>query len=224
MAIDNIIPLEEWLEWIGGWSWVDFYRVTWNERTSTATVTIGSSHGSATHSFTAGIDGTTMIDGTMFVSHSLFSNIFEPIIQQPGLIHTPGRDTLMAGLMAIPIVGVVRGAWKLSQNVSNALQTAPASSFDGNPVNPAVLRGKTTVVSNSGQRINITPASNHSTTQSTRLQGTPNSSVDIVDHAGNVKIRRWFDASGNQMRDVDFTHHGNPGMHPVWPHTHGPRS
>jgi len=225
MSNDNLIPLKQWMETIGGWCWIDSHSLIWNEQTSTATVTISSSHGSATHAFTVGVDRTTMLNGTMFVSHSLFSDTFGSIIQQPGLVHTPWRDTLVTGLMSVPVIGAVRGGWLLYQRAAGAMaRTVPASAFDGNPVDPALLRGRTTVISNNGQRINITPASNHSTTQASNLQGVANSSVDIVDHAGRVKIRRWFDAGGNQIRDVDFTNHGNPGRHPIWPHTHGPRN
>ena len=47
-----------------------------------------------------------------------------------------------------------------------------------------------------------------------------NSSVDILDGNGNIKTRRWFDENGNAIRDVDYTNHGNPKMHPEWPHEH----
>ncbi len=92
------------------------------------------------------------------------------------------------------------------------------------------LRGKgkssttTKVTSNLGNEIDITPSANHTTTiKNPGLRGTPNSSIDIVDSAGNIKTRRWFDSDGMQIRDVDFTNHGNAKLHPEWPHEHGKR-
>ena len=82
----------------------------------------------------------------------------------------------------------------------------------------------TTVTSNLGNVIDITPSVNHTTTtKNPGLKGTPNSSVDIVDSVGNIKTRRWFDSNGMQIRDVDFTNHGNAKLHPEWPHEHGTR-
>ena len=85
--------------------------------------------------------------------------------------------------------------------------------------------GSTTkVTSNLGNEIDITPSTNHTTTtKNPGLKGTPNSSIDIVDSAGNIKTRRWFDSNGMQIRDVDFTNHGNAKLHPEWPHEHGTR-
>ncbi len=85
--------------------------------------------------------------------------------------------------------------------------------------------GKTTkVTSNLGNEIDITPSANHTTTtKNPGLKGTPSSSIDIVDSAGNIKTRRWFNDDGMQMRDVDFTNHGNAKLHPEWPHEHGTR-
>ena len=85
--------------------------------------------------------------------------------------------------------------------------------------------GKATkITSNLGKEIDITPSTNHTTTtKNPGLKGTPNSSVDIVDSAGNIKTRRWFDFNGIQVRDVDFTNHGNAKLHPEWPHEHGAR-
>ena len=93
----------------------------------------------------------------------------------------------------------------------------------GKAVGAVAKKGGTTVTSNAGRAIDITPAKNHSTTRSTSLQGRPNSSVDILNKRGEVVTRRWFDSKGNQIRDVDFTKHGNPVLHPEVPHTHGPR-
>ena len=90
--------------------------------------------------------------------------------------------------------------------------------FDGNPVPPAQLKGATTVVNNKGQRIDIRPSAEHSTTKASPIHGKANSSVDLLDYAGNIKIRRWFGQNGEHIRDVHFTHHGNPGKHQVWPH------
>ena len=49
----------------------------------------------------------------------------------------------------------------------------------------------TKVTSNLGNEIDITPSSNHSTVpKNPGPKGTPNSSVDILDNAGNVATRR----------------------------------
>ena len=81
------------------------------------------------------------------------------------------------------------------------------------------------VKTNLGNEINITPSPNHSTTtKNPGLKGTPNSSVDILDANGGIKTRRWFGPDGSQIRDVDFTNHGNSKVHPEWPHEHGPRN
>ncbi len=80
------------------------------------------------------------------------------------------------------------------------------------------------VKTNLGNEIDITPSKNHSTTtKNPGLEGKPNSSIDILDQNGNIKTRRWYGPDGKQIRDVDFTNHGNPKKHPEWPHEHGPR-
>ena len=96
----------------------------------------------------------------------------------------------------------------------------------GNKVADKVSESSSTtkVTSNLGNEIDITPSTNHTTTKKNPgLKGTPNSSIDIVDSAGNIKTRRWFDSDGMQIRDVDFTNHGNAKLHPEWPHEHGTR-
>ena len=46
----------------------------------------------------------------------------------------------------------------------------------------------------------ITPYKNHNTaTKNLGLKGEPNSSVDILDDAGNIKTRRWFGENGDQI-------------------------
>jgi hypothetical protein len=72
--------------------------------------------------------------------------------------------------------------------------------------------------------MDITSSSRHiSTTNNPGLKGQLNSSVDILDANGRIKTRRWFGSDGNQIRDVDFTNHGNPEVHPEWPHEHRER-
>ena len=44
--------------------------------------------------------------------------------------------------------------------------------------------------------------------------------MDILDKNGNVATRRWYGSDGKAIRDVDITNHGNPGLHPEWPHEH----
>ena len=77
------------------------------------------------------------------------------------------------------------------------------------------------VITNQGKKIDVTPSENHMTTRANPVkEQKPNSSVDILDGNGNIKTRRWFDENGNAIRDVDYTNHGNPKMHPEWPHEH----
>ncbi|MCL1995569.1 MAG: hypothetical protein FWG63_05110 [Defluviitaleaceae bacterium] len=80
-----------------------------------------------------------------------------------------------------------------------------------------------TVVTNKGNIIDITPTGKHSVTRDNLLKGEPNSSVDILDREGGFATRRWFNESGNQFKDVDFTDHSRPAKHPEHPHEHGRR-
>lgn len=52
------------------------------------------------------------------------------------------------------------------------------------------------------------------------VEGESNSSVDYLDGNGNIKTRRWFGEDRLATRDVDMTNHGNPKLHPEWPHEH----
>ncbi len=81
---------------------------------------------------------------------------------------------------------------------------------------------KTSVLSNKGKIYDNTPSKNHSTTikNPKPIGEKPNSSVDILDKNGNIKIRRWYDANGNAIRDLDMTNHGNSKLHPEFPHEH----
>ncbi len=111
-------------------------------------------------------------------------------------------------------------------NAAGRAQSMPASkkptSLDD--LDDSVEGAGSKIKTNLGNEIDITPSTNHSTTTTNPgLKGTPNSSVDILDNAGNIKTRRWFGPDGTQTRDVDFTNHGNSKMHPEWPHEHGPR-
>ena len=77
------------------------------------------------------------------------------------------------------------------------------------------------ITSTLGKEIDITPLDNHSVKiENPGLKSTPNSSVDILDDAGNIKTRRWYDSNGDAYRDVDMTNHGNPKLHPEYPHEH----
>ncbi len=81
--------------------------------------------------------------------------------------------------------------------------------------------GGTTVTSNLGNKIDITPSENHMTvSENPGVTGSPNSSVDILDSNGNVSTRRWYDSDGRAYRDVDMTNHGNSKTHPEYPHEH----
>ena len=56
--------------------------------------------------------------------------------------------------------------------------------------------------------------------KATTRYGAPNSSVDILDNAGNITTRRWYDSKGYAYRDVNMTNHGNAKLHPEYPHEH----
>lgn len=82
---------------------------------------------------------------------------------------------------------------------------------------------KSTVTSNKGKTIDVTPTSIHTTTTSvpSPFKGTPNSTVDILDkNTGEIKTRRYYGPDGRAIRDVDYTNHGNAKNHPEWPHEH----
>lgn len=77
------------------------------------------------------------------------------------------------------------------------------------------------IITNLGNEIDITRSKNHSTTtENPRVEGEANSSVDYLDGNGNIKTRRWFGEDRLATRDVDMTNHGNPKLHPEWPHEH----
>ncbi|MEJ9319230.1 hypothetical protein P4657_21060, partial [Halalkalibacterium halodurans] len=85
------------------------------------------------------------------------------------------------------------------------------------------VNGKDIVTSNKGNEYDITPMPNHSTTTSVPNpnKGISSGSVDILDKkTGQIKTRRYHDIEGRALRDVDFTNHGNPKLHPEWPHEH----
>lgn len=77
------------------------------------------------------------------------------------------------------------------------------------------------IVNNVGQEIDVTPSRTHFILRKNPgYMGVPETSVDIIDEAGEVVTRRWYDEYGKAVRDVDFTNHGNAGTHPEWPHEH----
>ena len=83
------------------------------------------------------------------------------------------------------------------------------------------MEGKTTVTSNQGKDIDISPSEKHTVTEKNPgLKGEPDSSTDILDSEGNVQTRRGYDSEGRAYRDVDFGNHGNPLKHPEYPHSH----
>ncbi|EST55723.1 hypothetical protein T458_07740 [Brevibacillus panacihumi W25] len=69
---------------------------------------------------------------------------------------------------------------------------------------------------------NYPKLTDHSVTTGRNLptSSRPNSSMDLMDEDGNLKTRRYFGSDGRALRDVDFTDHGNPKMHPKVPHEH----
>ena len=60
----------------------------------------------------------------------------------------------------------------------------------------------------------------HTSSDNPGVNGLPHSSVDILNSEGNLATRRWYDADGRAVRDVDMTNHGNPKIHSEWPHEH----
>ncbi|WP_181362866.1 hypothetical protein [Sulfoacidibacillus thermotolerans] len=103
-----------------------------------------------------------------------------------------------------------------AENVTSKAEVVGGASVGGT--------GETeTVTSNQGRTYDVTRSGNHTSTTSVPhpAKGQPNSSVDILDkQTGGIKMRRWFGPDGRAIRDVDFTNHGNPSMHPEWPHEH----
>ena len=77
------------------------------------------------------------------------------------------------------------------------------------------------ITNNIGREIDITPSNHHTSVfKNPGPRGTPNSSVDILDEAGNIVTRRWYDSNGKAYRDVDMTNHRNSKTHPEYPHEH----
>ena len=50
--------------------------------------------------------------------------------------------------------------------------------------------------------------------------GTPGSTTALVNERGELIRQRDYGADGRAVRDIDFTDHGNPAMHPIVPHQH----
>ena len=80
---------------------------------------------------------------------------------------------------------------------------------------------KVTVKTSLGNEIDITPSANHRTvSKKPSMYGEPNSSVDVLNSKGELATRRYYDENGRVYRDVDMTNHGNPKVHPEYPHEH----
>lgn len=88
-----------------------------------------------------------------------------------------------------------------------------------------IAQGKnvTSVTTNLGNTIDVTPASKHSVASGNPFKGEPNSSTDILGNDERPSTHRWFDENGSQIKDVDFTDHKKPQSHPEVPHEHGSR-
>ena len=196
------VNLNNWVQSRMNWSHLDVFDVTWGD--GIATIIMASAHGIAGHSFTVGSHGTHMRNGQMYVRDDLLHGTFGEVQRMPGLILTPVEDTIVLAAMIAGLYGYV--------SIVRWLLRPP----------PAVANQ--TVTSNLGNVIDITPSSNHSIAQGNPIRGLANSSVDIKNSKGQIVTRRWFDANGNQIRDVDFTNHMKPHTHPEVPHVHGPRS
>ena len=141
---------------------------------------------------------------------SLITNFYVPLVK--GDFYAVGKfigEIHARALEALVVAAIVKGVEVGVAKIGEALASRGVG-----------VKIKT----NLGNEIDITPSSNHSaTTKNPGLKGAPNSSVDILDSAGNIKTRRWFGSDGLQMRDVDFTNHNNIKQHPEWPHEHGVR-
>lgn len=88
--------------------------------------------------------------------------------------------------------------------------------------NLQVSKVKEEVTSNKGKIYDNTPSKNHkkTTTREAGMYGDPDSSTDIYDKNDKLVRRRWYDSNGRVIRDLDYTNHGNPKMHPEVPHEH----
>ncbi|OYR95108.1 structural protein [Lactobacillus taiwanensis] len=51
------------------------------------------------------------------------------------------------------------------------------------------------------------------------LSAEPNTILDTYKNGKRIK-RRYYDANGIAIKDIDFTDHGNPKEHPIVPHAH----
>ncbi len=110
-------------------------------------------------------------------------------------------------------------AEKAFRGVVVGVNTVVAAGYYGNVGD--VESGKTTITSTVGNKIDVTPSSNHtSVNKNPGPYGEANTSVDILDAEGNIKTRRWYDSDGKAYRDVDMSDHGNPKEHPEVPHEH----
>ena len=145
-----------------------------------------------------------LVDGD-YTSAAFCAAAFLPIV----------GDTATAAKLGTKGIKAVDKAVDATKAIDEAADVAKAAKG-------AVKEGASTkVTSNLGNEIDITPSINHTiVTENPGTNGTPNSSVDILDKNGNISTRRWYDSNGNAYRDVDMTNHGNPKTHSEYPHEH----
>ena len=130
--VEDYIHLRQWVEMIGNWDWIYSVEMTNYDITGFSIVTITGSGGSAIRTFTAGENGTRLIDGRMHVRRADFIETFGQAYAQPGLIHNPVRDGVNLGLIASApaAVRVIINVGRLLRNTSSGnanTSTAPAT-------------------------------------------------------------------------------------------------
>jgi len=197
-----------WQAFIDIEEWVSYYTANLCNITSsivhdtinnTITVTMSNDSISVSRSYNIGKNEAIITpDGRIFVEAGEFLTAFLPVIDQPITLATTGETVMFA----IGAVSMIKGGYWVYRLVSDAF-------------------ARTNITSNLGNTYNFTPSANHSTTKiNPGYKGTRNSSIDIIDDAGDLLTHRWFDSKGRAIRDIDMTNHGNPKTHPEWPHQH----
>jgi hypothetical protein len=111
----EFVQLRPWVETRANWSWVDSGRVVWIASTRTAITTMSSARGSATRSFTVGVNGSYIKNDRLYVRQSALREAFDRIVQEPGAIVDPNRDAAVIAGTIILGAGTVRAANKFNQ-------------------------------------------------------------------------------------------------------------
>ena len=96
--------------------------LTWNDKTKTASVSLSANGYNGYIGFTAGINGSCIIDDRMYVENTLLWNAFGKVIDPPAEVKTPGQ-TVAVMTDHIPLI--------------HYAQAAIGRDFDGNKLSPS---------------------------------------------------------------------------------------